>query len=245
MNYFMSCFTSVVMGILVLITWVCASSPEIKENSIQSHVLVEPEKNERAYLTRRLVAFPATEERIEKMADILNQQDQGDVLNGKYYENGMQKDGQWVQKKKDLIMGNLRQGLISTRFFYLRENPKELVCFVGAELSYFSDSPDTVNALVPFWGTVISHQGKSLTSEALRGFVRGDILRDPVFSSVLISVHPENMGSIHLAEGVLGAIKVGDGWNYTKTQPRAFYEVTAQNVREKSKLFECVSWIGC
>lgn len=209
------------------------------EHGNTDHVLVAPLKNKTAFYTNRLIAFPANEERIQNMADLLNQKTEDGQLNGLFYENGAEKNSSWVQKKKDLLLGNLEKGLINTRFFYLKENSEKLVCFVGAELSYFDDSP---NALVPFWGTDLNFQGKGLTSEALRGFVLADILRDSAFTSLIISIHPDNVGSAHLAESVLGAPKVREGMNYSKTQPRVFYEVTSEKLKAKCETFHAISW---
>lgn len=215
------------------------SSTTAAEHVNKDHVLSAPLKNNTAFYTNRLIALPANEERIQNMADLLNQKTEDGQLNGLFYESGAEKDSSWVEKKKKLLLGNLETGLINTRFFYLKDNPEKLVCFVGAELSYFDESP---NALVPFWGADLTFQGQGLTSEALRGFVLADILRDTGCSSLIISIHPENIGSARLAESVLDAHKVRDGMNYSKTQPRAFYEVTTEMLKAKSKTFPEIAW---
>ena len=209
------------------------------EYEIKGHILSEPTRNNTAFFTNRLIALPANEERIQNMGDLLNQITEDGQLNGMFYESGEKKDLLWIQKKRDLLLGNLEKGLVNTRFFYLKNNPEKLVCFVGAELSYFDESPD---ALVPFWGTDLNFQGKGLTSEALRGFVLADILRDPAFTSLIISIHPANVASAHLAEHVLNANKVRDGMNHSKTQPRAFYEVSTEKLTIKSEGFPAISW---
>lgn len=205
----------------------------------QTHILTESSKNDAIFYTKRLIALPVNEARIKGMADLLNQQTHGGQLNGLFYESGIFKDAAWVAKKKDLLLGNLAKGLINARFFLLRDQPEKMICFVGAELSYFSESP---NALVPFWGTDLAYQGQGFSSEALRGFVLADIMRDPHFTSLLISIHPSNEGSIHLAEKVLGAQKVREGMNYTKSQPRAFYEVMKEVLALVVETYPPIGW---
>lgn len=219
---------------------VCAPSSSMEKQST-SHVLQESEKNNCVFETSRLIAYPADGVKIQGMADILNEQVDGH-LNGKHYESGGFKDFDWVQKKRNLILGNLEKGVISGRFFYLKENPDKLVCFVGAELSYFTESSNIFNSIVPFWGISTDYQGKGMVSEALRGFVLADILRDQHFTSLYISIHPDNNASIHLAEGVLGATKVKEGMNYSNTQPRVFYEVSADCLRKKSESYPKIQW---
>lgn len=197
---------------------------------VNDHTLINPEKNTIPFETDRLIAQPVCEERVVEMAGILNQQLPNGELNGKYYESGSIKDEIWIEKKKKLLLGNLEKGIITCRFFYTKEQQEELACFVGAELNYLDDLSEGQDPLFIFWGTSINAQGKGYTVEAIRGFVSHDILRDPAFTSIIASVHPENTASIHLAQKALGAIKTKETWNYSRTQPRYFYEVDRQNV---------------
>lgn len=190
------------------------------------HTLADPEKNEQPIFSERLCGECVTGARIEQMAALLNEKLPDGRLNGHYYESGGEKDAAWIEKKKKLLLSNFVKGYVSCRFFYEKDNPDKLICFVGAELNYLDNLEIGEDPLFIFWGTSVSAQGKGYTKEAIQAFVKQDLLRDRAFTSVIASIHPDNSGSMHLAESALGAVKTKETWNYTRTQPRYFYEVS-------------------
>lgn len=127
-------------------------------------------------MTERLIAYPATKDLIKQAADILNEEMEDNTINGKYYEDGKIKGEKWIERKNELILGDLDRGLSNWRFFYLREDPKYPVCFVGSELEFLENN-QRGDKIMLAWGTSIGFQGKGLTSEAIKGFLTADIGR--------------------------------------------------------------------
>lgn len=198
----------------------------IEKNRLKDLFAKEKYPSDLIYATKRLIACPATINRVSLMADILNEDSINEnekVVNGRYYENGEIKGENWIAHKVDLILNKL---ITKCEFFYPVDNPNKIACVVGRDIEKNESSL--------FYFTDIAYQGKGLTIEAIKAFLSLDIYSKNYngYDVLKLSIHPDNEGSIAIAKKI-GAIKMREGFNYSLTQPRHFYEISKKNLIEK------------
>ena len=146
--------------------------------------------------TARLKAYAPTAIRITSMAGLLNQTDAHGRLNGRYYEDGLEKGPDWISHMEEQV---LRKKFTTCIFFYSKDTSATLTCVVGREPRY---AFPTVHRMV--YVTNIDQQGKGFTSEAVRGFLKF-LPGDSTCTSLELSIHPENVASLKIATDIVGA----------------------------------------
>lgn len=169
--------------------------------------------------TARLKAYAATANRITAMAGLLNQTDGDGRLNGRYYEDGLEKGPAWVLHMQEQV---LKKKFSTCIFFYIKDASSALACVVGREPRY---AFPTVHRMV--YVTNMEQQGKGFTSEAVRGFLKF-LPTDSTCESLELSIHPENVGSLRIAADVVGATFLLKASNVTGTQERCVYSISQE-----------------
>ena len=179
------------------------------------------------FYTARLQSLPPTTERIKAMAALLNDRTKGGELNSKYYEDGTEKDESWIQQKiEEILPPSSTKPDAKYMFFYTKEDPINLVCFVGRGM--FNKKENSI-----FYATSPAFQGQKYTSEALQAFLRADaVFIELCCTSLVFSIHPDNAPSIRVAEKV-GAIFLRRGKNPSKTQDRHVYALPKEKLLEQ------------
>ncbi len=178
--------------------------------------------------TLRLKAFAATAPRITAMAGLLNQTDGDGKLNGRYYEDGLEKGPTWVHHMQEQV---LEKKFSTCIFFYTKDVSPALACVVGREPRY---AFPTVHRLV--YVTNMEQQGKGFTSEAVRGFLKF-FPADSTCESLELSIHPENVASLRIATGVVGAEFLLKASNVTGTQERCVYSISREALTKRVSSF--------
>jgi hypothetical protein len=167
--------------------------------------------------TARLKAYAATADRITSMAGLLNQTDGAGRLNGRYYEDGLEKGPAWISHMQEQV---LEKKFSTCIFFYTKEvSSSTLACVVGREPRY---AFPTVHRMV--YVTNMEQQSKGFTSEAVRGFLKFWPI-DKMCDSLELSIHPENAASLRIATDVVGATFLLKAGNVTGTQERCVYSI--------------------
>jgi RimJ/RimL family protein N-acetyltransferase len=174
--------------------------------------------------TTRLRAYAATADRITTMAGLLNQTDGNGRLNGKYYEDGLEKGPAWILHMQEQV---LEKKFSTCIFFYAKDDLSTLACVVGREPRY---AFPTVHRMI--YVTNIDQQGKGYTSEAVRGFLKF-LPIDTACESLELSIHPENAASLRIATDVIGAAFLLKAGNVTGTQERHVYSIRQEALTKK------------
>lgn len=195
-------------------------------NSILSAMSLSLAPAEESFLfeTARLRAYAATADRITAMAGLLNQTDRNGSLNGRYYEDGLEKGLAWVLHMQEQV---LKKKFSTCIFFYAKDALSTLACVVGREPRY---AFPTVHRMI--YVTNMEQQGKGYTSEAVRGFLKF-LPIDTACEFLELSIHPENAASLRIATDVIGAAFLLKAGNVTGTQERYVYSIGQEALTQK------------
>lgn len=187
------------------------------------------------YVTQRLIAHSPDEAGIAEMANILNQP-VANSINGMYYEDGKNKDDNWIKHKKKLI---LEDKLTTCHFFYHKDSPLEIVSIVGIEPDF--EGPEILKF---FYLANSSYQGQGYTTEAVQGFLSAMVgTFSAAAKEVVLSIHPDNKGSIAIAKKIHCTL-VAEDWNFAKTQRRHMYSVSIKDLTTHVQSFPAITLIG-
>ena len=193
-------------------------------NSVFAAFASVPVEEGLLFETSRLKAFAATATRITAMAGLLNQTDGDGKLNGRYYEDGLEKGPAWVHHMQEQV---LQKKFSTCIFFYTKDASSALACVVGREPRY---AFPTVHRMV--YVTNMDQQGKGFSSEAVRGFLKF-LPGDSTCTSLELSIHPENVASLKIATDVVGAAFSVEASNSTSTQVRHVYSISQEELAKK------------
>ena len=178
--------------------------------------------------TERLRAYSASELRIEEMASLLNQKSVEGHLNGKYYEDGLEKTLDWISHMKQQV---LEKKFSTCLFFYNKKNLSALSCFVGREPRF---KFPTIHRL--FYATSLQDQNQGITSEAIKGFFKF-FLSDKECEALELSIHPDNASSLKIATNTIGASLSGKASNARGSQAREIYSIVQQDLDAKIQTY--------